>query len=177
MQFWEFIEEAWSAIPELKGRRSELAQVRGEKEPNQLAKTLESAIRDFVYPELEKHLLQMSKDEYSQFLGILKKRLTELDKKEIYKYVDGSDDGFLYSRGFIIGMGRDYFHAILNDPSLGTLYLESEEFGYFIQHLFDKRFNLEYIDPLFTAVPQKASSKRPRSIHDIILFTIRKPKD
>ena len=32
----------------------------------------------------------------------------------------GSDDGFLYSRGFVVAIGREFYDAVAGDPGMGV---------------------------------------------------------
>ena len=75
-----------------------------------------------VVPALQAALDLLPKDELLQFDRILERKLYDIDRSEIHEYTDGSDDGFLYCRGFGIGIvaaklwGR-LAYACLNRPA------------------------------------------------------------
>ena len=52
----------------------------------------------------------------------------------------GSDDGFLYSRGFVVAMGREFCDAVTGDPAMAVPYAECEEMCYFFAHLSHDQF-------------------------------------
>jgi hypothetical protein len=53
---------------------------------------------------------------------------------------DGSDDGFLYARGFIVALGRTSMRRWVADPRMAVLDAEWEEMCYFFARLHDERF-------------------------------------
>lgn len=129
--FWELIEESWSTVPNKKKARMMIAKEKEfPEESTDLGRDLEKAIEEKVFPHLEKILNKLSKRESFSFNRILEKKLYDLDNKEIYNFIGGSDDGFLYHRGFIVGMGKKYYYSILNKPSMATFLLSSENFAY-----------------------------------------------
>jgi hypothetical protein len=64
-----------------------------------------------------------------QFLAQLGQRCT-----------DGSDDGFLYCRGFVVAVGRDFFDAVNANPAMAVLDAECAAMCYFFAHLHNRRF-------------------------------------
>ena len=58
----------------------------------------------------------------------------------------------MYSRGFIVAMGRDFYDAVSNDPQIAFPHVEYEDMCYFFAHLYRERFG----------VSQKAGSEVPR---------------
>ena len=59
---------------------------------------------------------------------------------DVQAVTDGSDDGFLYARGFIVAMGRDFYDAVTRNPQLAVMDAECEEMCYFFAHLYRARF-------------------------------------
>ena len=39
---------------------------------------------------------------------VLERKLYDIDRADVQAVTDGSEDGFLYARGFIVAMGRDF---------------------------------------------------------------------
>jgi hypothetical protein len=67
--------------------------------------------------KMTKILTWLPKEEIIAFelrFGIL---LYLLDREDIHDVTDGSDDGFLYARCWIISQGRAYCESVLADPS------------------------------------------------------------
>jgi hypothetical protein len=50
-------------------------------------------------------------DELATFDRILERQLYEIDRADIHAATGGSDDGFLYSRGFVVALGQDSIMA------------------------------------------------------------------
>ena len=122
--FWKLIEKAWDIANEEKCKRMVIATPKKSPEyANKLGEKLEKVIEQKVFPRLEQELKCMSKEESFSFNQVLEKKLYDLDTREIHEYIEGSDDGFLYRRGFIVGMGKEYYYSILNNPSKGSLRL------------------------------------------------------
>ena len=71
---------------------------------------------------------------------VAERKLHDLDREEIHEHTDGSDDGFLYCRGFIVAVGREFYLAVNADPSLAVLDADCEQMCYFFAHLHAERF-------------------------------------
>ncbi|MCW2929174.1 MAG: hypothetical protein JWM19_136 [Actinomycetia bacterium] len=71
---------------------------------------------------------------------VLERKLYDIDRADIQAVTDGSDDGFLYARGFIVALGRDFYDAVVRDPQVAVLDAECEEMCYFFAHLYRARF-------------------------------------
>src|ERR1051325_3298339 len=104
-QFWSMIEAAWQEVEGSSATRKKLAQGKlGEDGATELA---EQSLGEFV-PALQASLERLSKDELLQFDRILERKLYDTDRADIHEHTDGSDDGFLYARGFIVAAGQAY---------------------------------------------------------------------
>jgi hypothetical protein len=64
------------------------------------------------------------------FIHILEERLYHIDRQDIHEYTEGSDDGFLYCRCFVVGMGWEYYTMVDEDLSKATMDIEAELFGF-----------------------------------------------
>jgi Protein of unknown function (DUF4240) len=71
---------------------------------------------------------------------VLERKLYDIDRADIQAVTDGSDDGFLYARGFIVAMGRDFYEAVVGDPQVAVPDAECEAMCYFFAHLHHERF-------------------------------------
>ncbi len=134
--FWTMIENAWATAGGYKDERRLLAQGKLDEDS---AFDLQDALVDVV-PALESDLSKLSKEELFKFDRILERKLYEIDREEIQAATDGSDDGFLYARGFIVAMGEEYYAAVFRDPNKALMDLECEDICYLSFHLYENKF-------------------------------------
>jgi Protein of unknown function (DUF4240) len=133
-QFWLIIEAAWPAT-------EQVAMFR------QLAFAGELEASDDLY-RVQKQMLANLTDALNRldatdllaFDRILERRLYDLDREDIHAYTDGSDDGFLYCRGFIVSIGKAYYDLVSSEPSHALIDLELEEICYLPYGLYEERF-------------------------------------
>ncbi len=100
---------------------------------------LEEAL-DEVIPALRDQLSGLPADELLEFDRILERKLYDIDRADIHNRTDGSDDGFLYCRGFIVAMGRGYYEAVRSNPVIAIPDAECEEMCYLSWHMYHERF-------------------------------------
>src|SRR5687767_5620704 len=112
-QFWLLIDESWAAAGGHTKQRQRLAQ--GKLSEDQ-AEELVDAL-DEVLPALRSQLDELSDEDLLGFDRVLERKLYDIDRAEVQAATDGSDDGFLYARGFIVAAGRAYYDAVNQDPS------------------------------------------------------------
>src|SRR5262249_60498634 len=119
-QFWSFIEGAWNVVGGYKDERKRLsASQLSDEEAEELVAEL-----DEVIPALRTRLDRLSADELLTFDRILERKLYDLDRAEVQEATDGSDDGFLYARGFIVAAGQAYYDAVNREPVTALTGLE-----------------------------------------------------
>ena len=135
-QFWQLIEDAWAAAGGYKRERKLLAKGKLSEEK---AFDLQDAL-DEVIAALSGKLKKLSKDDLLAFDRILEKKLYDIDREEIQAVTDGSDDGFLYARGFIVAMGKEFYEAVNADPSKALTDFECEEMCYLSFHIFKRLY-------------------------------------
>lgn len=137
-QFWKIIEQSWEDSPQIKKLRDEAKD--NEASLEQLSYKLEEDITENYIKRLSK----LGKEELTEFIHFLEERIYHIDRKEIHTYTDGSDDGFLYCRCFILGMGKNYYNSIDNNPSKAKFDLEAEGFGFSAYQVYEELFNEEF---------------------------------
>jgi hypothetical protein len=71
---------------------------------------------------------------------VVERKLWEIDRAEVHAAIGGSDDGFLYARGFTVVIGREFYRCVVGDPQMGVPWAECEEICYFFAHLHRQRF-------------------------------------
>jgi hypothetical protein len=135
-RFWALIEEAWDSIGGKSKTRTKLAEGNLDEEK---AEKLVIWLDD-VIPALEKLLDALSQEELLGFDRVLEAKLYEIDRMDVQEFTDGSDDGFLYARGFIVACGRAYYDAVNADPSRALMDFECESICYLSWHLYQRKF-------------------------------------
>ncbi|MGS2640941.1 DUF4240 domain-containing protein [Streptosporangium sp. G12] len=142
-RFWDLVEAAWAPLGvEVDQARRALAHrtpVPGEdlhgKPP--LA-VVEAALERFL-GNLAAVSEGLPADELADLDRVVERRLHDIDRADIHAVTDGSDDGFLYARGFIVALGHDFYTAVAEDPKKAVLDAECEEMCYFFAHLHRER--------------------------------------
>jgi len=135
-RFWAMIESAWKAP----GGKLKLRQKLAEgKLPEEKAEELLESLED-VIPALREQLDQLSASDLLAFDQILERKLYDIDRAEIHERTGGSDDGFLYVRGFIVVAGKGYYDAVNTTPSVALMDLECEERCYLPFHVHEEKF-------------------------------------
>jgi|ERR1051325_4416817 hypothetical protein len=135
-RFWQMIEDAWSAAG---GRKKERSRLAAGKLSEDKAYELEEALDDML-PSLQEALNRLSQEELFAFDRILERKLYDIDREEIQAITDGSDDGFLYARGFIVAMGKEFYEAVNADPAKALTDFECEEMCYLSFHIYEEKF-------------------------------------
>jgi hypothetical protein len=137
-RFWSMIEAAWNAVDgAAAAARERLA--RGELDEASAQRLAHQSWAEVV-PALRAALKQLSKNELLQFDRILERKLFDIDRSEIQEHTDGSDDGFLYCRGFVVAAGQGYYNAVNQDPSRAMMELECEDQCYLPGRLYSEKF-------------------------------------
>ncbi|PUZ29224.1 hypothetical protein DCC81_07100 [Chitinophaga parva] len=134
--FWQLIEASWTDSPEDNEDRIDALETNDEDELLELADTMS----DVIMHNYRRRLGELDKPSMAAFLRILEVKMYELDRKEIHDHLDGSDDGFVYARGFVIFMGEEYFNKINEDPSQGTFDTRCEEFVFEGYSIYEEKF-------------------------------------
>jgi uncharacterized protein DUF4240 len=135
-RFWSMIEKAWDSAGGFKKQRSKLAKGKlSEDEADDLA---EGVIE--MTESLREQLEKLPKEELLEFDRTLERKLYDIDRAEIQEHTDGSDDGFLYARGFIVAAGKDYYDAVNGKPAVAMMDIECEDMCYLSFHVYKERF-------------------------------------
>jgi NAD-dependent dihydropyrimidine dehydrogenase PreA subunit len=99
---------------------------------------------DKAFEEFMRNLTERSRGlsaaELTELDRVVERKLYDIDREDIQAVTDGSDDGFLYARGFIVALGADYYDAVVRDPEMAVLDADCEQMCYFFAHLHNERF-------------------------------------
>jgi hypothetical protein len=135
-RFWSMIEKAWESVGGFKKQRSNLAKGKlSEDEADELADAANE-----MAEVLREDLSELNQADLLEFDRILERKLYDIDRAEIQEHTDGSDDGFLYARGFIVAAGKDYHDAVNAKPSVALMDMECEDICYLSFHVYKERF-------------------------------------
>ena len=143
-RFWEMFESAWAVDPSLAVRRSGLL----EASPNRVALAAEvEAGCQAMCDSVREFLSELDQASLLEFDRILERKLRQLDRRDIHAVTDGSDDGFLSCRGFIVAVGREYYEAVDRDPRWAVAGAECEAMTYVSMHVMDEVFDADAWTP------------------------------
>jgi hypothetical protein len=132
-RFWSILEDAWKAAP----KEAKLRPT-GAKAPSEAAlEKVDKALDSRVIGALRRALKGLPADDLAKFDRALEKKLYDIDRAEVQEHTDGSDDGFLYARGFIVAMGRAYYDAVSAKPSAAITDMECEKICYLPKQIYD----------------------------------------
>jgi len=137
-RLWSLVETAWAPLgPDVRQARQELvARPSGSRADISVVAGALWAFLDI----LAGHCRGLSADALTSLDRVVERKLWEIDRADVYAVTGGSDDGFLYSRGFVVAMGREFYDAVAGDPEMGVRYAECEEMCYFFAHRSHERF-------------------------------------
>jgi hypothetical protein len=144
-RLWALIEAAWAelgAAPQA-ARRALVERDPADDDDEPDEDDPSSAIDGWLAPFLDRlaHLsAELSAQELTDLDRVVERKLHDIDREDIHEVTDGSDDGFLYCRGFIVALGRDYYEAVRARPAVAVLDAECESMCYFFAHLHNDRF-------------------------------------
>ncbi|MEH0842841.1 DUF4240 domain-containing protein [Micromonospora sp. CPCC 205711] len=138
-RFWALVEAAWARLgPEAATQRRALA----ERDPDDDGDD-EYAVDAWLDPflgQLRELCVDLSARELTDLDRVVERKLYDIDRADVQEVTDGSDDGFLYARGWIVALGRDYYEAVRADPAMAVLDADCEQMCYFFAHLHEERF-------------------------------------
>jgi hypothetical protein len=137
-RLWSLLEVAWARLgPDVGQARQDLV-VRPGGTPAGTA-VLTGALPGFL-DALRGLCQELPADELVALDRVVERKLWEIDRADVHAMIGGSDDGFLYARGFTVAMGREFHGCVAGDPRMGVPRAECEEMCYFFAHLHHERF-------------------------------------
>ena len=144
--FWSIIDYAWKSDAGLLSFRQDVLATTGSATAREKfdAKYGDGdpliPNEEALLTALRRKLDLLSKDELHQFDIILEQKLYDIDRQKVHEHTDGSDDGFLYCRGFIVAIGKPYYDAVNSDPTNAMFDWECESITYISWHLYTEKF-------------------------------------
>ncbi|WP_229398686.1 DUF4240 domain-containing protein [Micromonospora okii] len=138
-RFWALLEAAWERLgPEPVALRRALRE-RGPADGDADAHALDGWFAPFL-DNLRALATDLSSEELTALDRVVERKLHEIDRADVHAVTDGSDDGFLYARGHIVALGREYYEAVRVNPALAVPDAGCERICYLFAHLHDERF-------------------------------------
>lgn len=137
-RFWALIEAGWTPLgPEVRQARQALV-IRPAGSPADTS-VVSGALRAFL-DILAGRCRSLTAAELTCLDRVAERKLWEIDRAGIHAVTGGSDDGFLYARGFIVAMGREFYDAVCDNPEMAVPSAECEDICYFFGHIHRERF-------------------------------------
>lgn len=137
-RFWALLESAWVPLgADINRARLALAKRAPGDEVD--ASVFEDAV-EVVVENLTDSCEGLSGEELTDLDRVLERKLYDIDRADVQEVTDGSDDGFLYARGFVLVLGRDFYEAVVRDPEMAVPDGECADMGYLFARLYGKRF-------------------------------------
>ncbi|GAA3462854.1 DUF4240 domain-containing protein [Saccharothrix longispora] len=139
-RFWTMLENAWAGLgPEANDLRRALAKRDTSTEAFDEAAQLEEHL-DRVLVALREAAADLSSAELTALDRVVERKLHDIDRRDVHEVTDGSDDGFLYARGFVVALGQEFYEAVARDPRIAVEDASAESFCYLFAHLHSEKF-------------------------------------
>jgi Protein of unknown function (DUF4240) len=107
--------------------------------PRRIRQSWQARCRD-SWDVLAGHCRGLPGAELTSLDRVLERKLWEIDRADVHAVTGGSDDGFLYSRGFTVAMGREFYGSVMDTPQMAVPWAECEEMCYFFAQLYREWF-------------------------------------
>ncbi|WP_243707775.1 DUF4240 domain-containing protein [Micromonospora sp. KC606] len=138
-RFWALVEAAWAPLgPEPATLRQALAT--RDPDTDDLDPYALDAWLDQFLANLRALCADLSSPELTDLDRVVERKLYDIDRQDLHTVTDGSDDGFLYARGWIVALGREFYEAVRADPARAVVDADCEQICYFFAHLHAERF-------------------------------------
>lgn len=143
-KFWAVIDQAWKSNDKLASfHESAMATLESDAAKESLDESCEEPFiphEEQLLAAIREQLDQLPAEELLEFDRILERKLYAIDRADVHAHTDGSDDGFLYCRGFIVVMGQAYYEAVDKTPSKAMYDWECEAFTYLPLFHYEDKF-------------------------------------
>lgn len=140
-RFWELIEDAWAAQgKEVNKARLAMSKRKPDDDEDEDASLVDDALDGFIESLSAVFSFEdFPREELVAMDRVLERKLYDIDRHDVHEVLDGSDDGFLYARGYVVALGKAYYDAVSARPELGTD-AECEEMCYLPASIHNDRF-------------------------------------
>lgn len=139
-RFWALIEDAWATQSAKANKQRKALATRDPDADDEPDAALVDEALEAVIEQLEATLRKMDQASLVAFDLVLERKLYDIDRQEIQEVTDGSDDGFLYCRGYIVALGQAFYDAVNENPAVALVDAECSEMCYLASHIHEQRF-------------------------------------
>lgn len=143
-RFWDLIEAAWTPLGDQADHARHALAVRDPAEVGYdlpAFTVVEKALDEFI-ENLRGLARDLGSADLTDLDRVAERMLHDIDRSDVHAVTDGSDDGFLYARGFIVALGREFYTAVAADPRIAILDADCESLCYLFSHLHHERFGV-----------------------------------
>lgn len=139
-RFWDLIEAAWAPLG-VDAARTALATRDPESAGYEMPEftAVDKALNGFI-DNLSGLARDLGQAELTDLDRVAERLLHAIDRRDVHEVTDGSDDGFLYARGFILALGREFYTAVAADPRIAVEDAGCESMCYLFAHVHRERF-------------------------------------
>ncbi|MDT0528133.1 DUF4240 domain-containing protein [Micromonospora sp. DSM 115977] len=138
-RFWALVEEAWERLGDEPAALRRALPTRDPAAGDEGLYAIDAWLDRFL-DNLRQLAEGLSSRELTDLDRVLERKLHDIDRADVHEVTDGSDDGFLYSRGHIVALGRDFYEAVHADPTVALPDTACEAMCYFFARLHRERF-------------------------------------
>ncbi|MBW8686640.1 DUF4240 domain-containing protein [Chitinophaga rhizophila] len=135
-RFWEIIETAWTTDRDLFNLRETALTTNDPALIRYLGNIVSTEITDHI----RQQLIYLDDRELTKFNHVMEEKLFHIDREEIHERTGGTDDGFLYRRCFIVGMGQTYYDMVDENPSVATTDVAAGDVGFVGYGVYEDKF-------------------------------------
>jgi hypothetical protein len=135
----ELVEAAWAPLGAGVDRERHAMAARPPGRPADGLSVLIGA-REAFLASLTDRCQDLTAGELTSLDRVVERKLYDIDSAELHAVTGGSDDGFLYARGFVLAIGRQFYFAVAADGRKALPRAELEEMCYFFADLSHQRY-------------------------------------
>jgi hypothetical protein len=139
-RFWEIIETAWTTDRDLFNLRQNALTT---NDPT-LIRHLGNVVSSEITNHIRQQLIYLDDRELTKFNHVMEEKLFHIDREEIHERTGGTDDGFLYRRSFIVGMGEQYYDMVDENPSVASMNVPAGDLGLVGYSVYEDKFGEEF---------------------------------
>jgi hypothetical protein len=138
-RFWALVESAWERLGAEPAALRRALLTRDPEADDEGVYAIDVWLVPFL-DNLRQLTAGMSSQELTDLDRVVERKLHDIDRADVHEVTDGSDDGFLYARGHVVALGREFYEAVSANPVVAVPDAECETMCYFFAHLHNERF-------------------------------------